>query len=326
MPLGPFRLAPVPVARPWGGGRLGEFGIDVGPGEPIGEAWVVADLPDGVANHVDDPRSRVAGGPHDGASLHDLILRYGEALMGDVPPTSDDRFPLLVKLLDAREPLSVQVHPPADYVADHPESRLKTESWYVIDAEEGAELLLGFDDRVDDEELQTRFGRPEFVELLCSVEALPGTTHHLPAGLVHSLGAGVLVAEVQTPSDTTFRIYDWSEELGREPRPLHREEALASIRRELPERRIVPASTRPGTRTLVRTDHYRMIEHRTPGGRIERKTVDGPSILVVLAGSVSVGDLEFAAGGTALIPASEANEQVVSDGPALLLEAIPGGG
>lgn len=301
--LEPFSLAPVLVERPWGGRRLERFGKDLPPGLLIGESWEVADLADEVAPTVDDPRSRVSTGPMAGASLAEVIERAGHLLMGPVETTSDGRFPLLVKLLDAREHLSVQVHPHAAYVAQRPEARLKTESWYVVDAEPGSELFLDVVDDVTVATVEAALGTPDVVGMLRSVPAQPGAFHHVPAGLIHALGAGVMVAEVQTPSDTTFRIYDWSVEYGREPRQLHPAESIASVRiHPVDAFDVVPGSGR-GVRLLAANNHYWIIEHRFDG-QLEMGGAPGPRVLMVITGSIAIGDLQLSAGATAIVPAS----------------------
>lgn len=298
----PFTMSPVLVERPWGGRRLQAFGKALPEGVTIGESWEVADLPAEVAPTVADPQSRVASGPHEGATLSDLIA-LGDDLLGPVAPTADGRFPLLVKLLDAREHLSVQVHPHAGYVAGHPGTRLKTESWFVMDAADDSQLFLDVVDGVDGDALRAALGSHSVVPMLRPVPAVPGAFHHVPAGLLHALGAGVTVAEVQTPSDTTFRVYDWAVEYGRQPRQLHPVESMASIRIHPADGFSVAPATSRGVRLLCANDHYWILEHRTEG-RIELGGVPGPRVLMVMSGSLAIGDLELVAGETAIVPAS----------------------
>lgn len=236
-------------------------------------------------------------------SLHELIERFGCRLLGSAPPTGEGDFPLLVKILDAHQNLSVQVHPHADYASSHPSARLKTESWYVMDAEPGSRLFLGTEDGVSFDDLRDAAGTPAFGGLLRSVPAIPGEFHHLPAGLVHALGEGVMVAEVQTPSDTTFRIYDWSEEYGREPRPLHLDESLATIAIDPPGATHLPALDAPGVRHLEQNDHYWIREHRVSQGPVTLDLRPEVRILLFVSGVVAVDGSPVSAGATVLVPA-----------------------
>ncbi|MDH3500806.1 MAG: class I mannose-6-phosphate isomerase, partial [Acidimicrobiia bacterium] len=225
----PLTFEPIIVPKPWGGRRLERFGKELAPDGLFGESWEVADLPTDAVTSSEQTRSRVSGGADDGATLSDLISLHGSDLLGSARATERGDFPLLVKFLDAREHLSVQVHPTGDYVARHPGTWLKTESWCVVDADPGAVLYKGFRPGVTMEQVAQAAGTRDFVELLQAVDAVAGDFHHLPAGIVHALGAGVLVAEIQTPSDTTFRLYDWTDEYGRAPRPLHIGEGLDTV-------------------------------------------------------------------------------------------------
>jgi mannose-6-phosphate isomerase len=302
--LAPFRLDPILVERPWGGTRLAECGKELPPGARIGESWELADLPQHVAPTVDDPSSIILDGPYAGARLRVVMAEAAEALLGPIPPTAEGRFPLLFKLIDAREHLSVQVHPHDAYVAGHPEARLKTESWFIVDADPGAMLYLDVTPSTTLADIEAVMGTPGIVPLLGALPAVPGAFHHVPAGLIHALGAGTFVAEVQTPSDTTFRIYDWSTEYGRAPRPLHPAESMASIRLDPTEAFSLGASTSPGVRELIVNDHYWMREHHVAGGAGNLAETPGPNVLNVTRGSISVGDLHLVAGTTAIVPAS----------------------
>jgi mannose-6-phosphate isomerase len=310
-PLEVFALEPVLVERPWGGRRLESFGKRLPEGVPIGESWEVCDLPAAVAPHVVDPRSRVAGGPLAGLALTDLIEQFGERLLGSTPPTVEGDFPLLVKLLDARENLSVQVHPNAAYAHDHPESRLKTESWYIVDAAEEAELFLDFRSDVTLDEIDAAFGTPAIVGLLRRVPAEVGGFHRIPGGLAHALGAGVMVVEVQTPSDSTFRLYDWSQEYGRGSRPLHLGEARESLILGHPDAMSLAPSTQPGVRDLDSNPHYWIREHRSRG---ELGLARAPEVrvLVVVAGKPIIDGRSHIAGATVMVPAEAVSRTSVS--------------
>lgn len=304
MTHGPLHLAPVLVEKPWGGRRLAELGRDLPDDVLIGESWDVADLDPDVTK-VEDPASRVATGPSQGAALQDLIARDREALLGTSAPV-DGRFPLLVKTLDAREHLSVQVHPSADYVARHPEARLKTESWVIVDAEPDAHLMIGFRDGVTLDDVREVMGTPAMADLLQRIPARPGDVHHLPAGVVHALGAGVVVAEVQTPSDTTFRLYDWTEEYDRAPRELHLDEGLEAL--ELAWEHNHGArrgDAAEGQTTLVDVDQYRIDRYHLGADTTFAVGAGRARIVLVIDGRLEGDDLAhpLGPGGVVLLPA-----------------------
>lgn len=316
--LAPFRLDPVLVERPWGGSRLTDYGKTLPAGVSIGESWEVCDLPQEIVPHVDDPSSTVLDGPYAGARLRTVVAERSADLLGPVAPTRDGRFPLLFKLLDAREHLSVQVHPHEAYVAQHPGARLKTESWYVVDADPGALLYLDTAEGTTMADVKAVMGTPGIVPLLGVRPAVPGAFHHVPAGRVHALGAGTFVAEVQTPSDTTYRIYDWAEEYGRAPRQLHASEAMGSIILEQDAAFSLDASDEPGVRELVSTDYYWMREHRVEAGSMDLARTAGPVVLNVARGAIGLGDLELPAGTTAIVPASSSVSAFEGDGAVVL--------
>lgn len=226
----PLLFEPILLPKVWGGDRLARFGKKVAPGDTIGESWELADLAATSASGAGGgaQRSVVRNGPLGGKTLHDLIDAWGDALLPRGARTPAGAFPVLIKFLDAREDLSVQVHPSPDYAAKHPEAHLKTECWYVLDAEPGALIYKGVREGVSRsifEAALKRGDKESVLDCLALVPAIAGECHNLPSGTLHALGAGVLVAEVQSPSDTTFRVYDW----GRVGRELHIPQALECI-------------------------------------------------------------------------------------------------
>lgn len=308
----PFTLAPVLVEKPWGGRRLAELGKHPGPAF-FGESWEVADIPNQVAPHLEDPCSRIATGPWRGWALGALAAKLGADLMGPVRLTPEGRFPLLVKLLDAREHLSVQVHPDEAYVAAHPSARLKTESWYVVDADPGSVLFLDVAPGVTRRQVTEAIGSVSIVSLLRKVPAMSGSFHHLPAGMIHALGAGTMIAEVQTPSDTTFRLYDWAAEYDRDPRPLHPVEAVESARLH-PQGALDLEPMQPDERArlLVSTPHYWMKEHAA--GSVEVEDRPGPRIIMAVEGRTVLDGLELSRGTTGLIPHSALDVGIETEG------------
>jgi mannose-6-phosphate isomerase len=225
MKLLPLRFAPIYKEKIWGGRRLERCcGRSLPAERAIGESWEIAD-------HGDDV-SRVQGGPFDGKSLRALMTEYPHELLGaDVARKGLDRFPLLIKLIDASHTLSVQVHPPDDYARVHEGGEWgKTEFWYVVAAEKGAELVCGLDKGVGKEAFAAAVERGNIGEVLRCVKVKRGDVAYVPAGRVHAIGAGNLILEIQENSDVTYRVYDWGR-VGTDgkPRALHIGKALQVV-------------------------------------------------------------------------------------------------
>jgi len=310
----PLLLNPILMEKVWGGRRLEKLGKSLPAGANIGESWELADLsstsPSGGGGQA--AMSVIAAGPLTGKSLREALGMWQRAALGSVMLTDSGGFPLLVKFLDARENLSVQVHPSATYAAAHKDAHLKTECWYILAAEPGSVIYKGVKPGVTRESFEKKLSSgASIVEDLVAAPAVVGECHNLPSGTVHALGAGVLVAEVQTPSDTTFRVYDW----GRQGRELHVKQAMECI-----EFGPAPAAARlPKGKTharLVSTEFFRVYESVLPAGGLVQITGDKsgggaaaePHVLVVLEGSVSVREgrenpVVVGAGGTCFIPA-----------------------
>jgi mannose-6-phosphate isomerase len=334
MPLPPLRFAPILKPRAWGGDALRAFGKAVPAGVRIGESWEIADL----APPVEDGESRVASGPFMGKSLHQLIASHRTAILGRVR-ASGDRFPLLVKYLDAAENLSVQVHPTAAYAAAHPGAHLKTEAWLVVRAAPGASVYRGVRPDVTPERFRRAIEDGSAVELLVREEVRAGDLFPLESGLCHALGAGVLVAEVQTPSDTTFRVYDWNRN---DPaRPLHVEQAMECIlfgaAQRLAERPVVrldaaTAAWSDGLRSaeLCRNEHFAIegIEASPSGDAAPIEAVtDGAPVVLMLTHGEGMIECEghraerLEPGDTVLLPADLAPTTIDLAAGAVLLRA-----
>ncbi len=221
MQLYPLKFKPIYKQRIWGGQKLKDFfGKDLPEGEKIGESWELADLP--------QDKSVIANGQFAGETLNSIIEKYPEGITGDenfTPP-----FPLLIKFLDAQDILSVQVHPDEQTCRRMGKGEPKTECWYIIDAERGAVIYKGLKKGTSKEQFTKAIKKGSVAELLEKVPVRAGQCHFLPAGTAHSIGAGLLIAEIQTPSDTTYRVFDFNrvDDAGR-ARDLHIEEALESI-------------------------------------------------------------------------------------------------
>ncbi len=315
MSLYPLTFAPIFKPKIWGGRALEKLGKQLpGGNEPIGESWELADLAvtsvSGAGGGAE--RSTVIKGPAAGQTLAQLIAQYGTALMGKLPLSDQGGFPLLCKYLDARQNLSVQVHPSKAYLAEHPEAYLKSEAWYIVDAEPGAVIYKGVLDGTTPAQFAAAIEDDTVADLLIAVPARVGDMHYLPSGTCHALGAGIVVAEVQTPSDTTFRVYDW----GRTGRELHIDQALRCIH-------FGPAETagyEPNTTierdhstvtTLVHCEHFRVEKITMTAGHAQPMPTGQPRVWMVLdgaAGLTCAGEqacrAPIATGDTLLLPAS----------------------
>jgi mannose-6-phosphate isomerase len=293
----PTILRPVPDLRErvWGGRRLGSPR-----GQPIGEAWVAG------------PSSTVVEGPDSGRTLAEIAARDGAAFVGrNAWARMGDRFPLLVKLLDPAEWLSVQVHPD-DAMArrlEGPEALGKTEAWYVLDAARDAELILGVRRGIGAAVVRAALaeGSGALLPYLSRHHARPGDTIPIPAGTLHTVGPGLFLYEIQQPSDLTYRCDDWGRQATPE-RPLHIAQALASLR---PASRPRPRQAPDGARvTLVACEQF----------VLKRLRVEPDRPAVLEPGGASVHILTAVDGPVRLLPVSSGD--VVNDGPRTRSEPI----
>ena len=239
---------------PWGGHALKElFGKD-SPEDITGESLEVSALP-GL-------ESRVANGELAGITLRDLLPLWGKRLTG----SDEDGFPLLLKFLDTRQPLSVQVHPDDAYALSHEGKPGKSEAWYILDAAPGAQLVYGID--THGESLRSVLDEGKLESSLCRTEVHAGDVFYIPAGTVHALGSGIRCYEIQQASDLTYRLWDWGR-IGKDgkPRQLHIEQAVAvSNVNSVPVRTEETEDLPGGRRTLlVRDPHFLLYAYDLDG-------------------------------------------------------------
>jgi mannose-6-phosphate isomerase len=225
MKLYPLTFKPIYKEKIWGGQRLSTIlGRNLPPGRRIGESWEIAD-------HRDDV-SCVSEGPLSGVTLRELMREKPKDLLGAALADRDfARFPLLVKLIDASDRLSVQVHPADEYAHAHEKGEEgKTEMWYVVHCDAGAELVCGLKEGVNREDFEDALHRGVLGECLRSIRVEKGDVFFIPAGRTHAIGAGNLILEIQENSDVTYRVYDWNR-LGSDgkPRQLHIGKAMQVI-------------------------------------------------------------------------------------------------
>lgn len=314
-----YPLLCVPHCQPriWGGRRLAElFGKELPPAEKIGETWEVADLPEG--------QSTIGNGRWRGAALAEVVRAWGQDLVGSAWPAG--RFPLLIKLLDAQDDLSVQVHPSDDDCGRFfPEHHGKDESWIVLDTAAGGAILHGAIEGMDWERFEAALAEDRAIDCLRRVEVAPGDVFRVAPGTIHALGRGVVVLEIQQPSDSTFRLYDY----GR-GRPLHLDESRRVIRWQgEPEPRVSP-------RRLAASSGRRELLVDVPAYRLERLVVErevswpidprSVQCLTVLSGRGRLaGGTALTPGQTVLLPAGLGRATIIPDEPLALVVAGAGG-
>lgn len=214
----PMKLKPAVKDYLWGGTRLREeYGVDA-PLDKLAEAWVLSCHPQG--------EDIVENGQYQGLTLTQAIGRMGPGCLGTRAQQFDD-FPILIKLIDAKENLSVQVHPDDGYAQRVEHESGKTEAWYILDAEEGAELIYGFKRALSKEEFRRRIEDNTLLEAVNRVPVKKGDLFFIEAGTLHAIGKGILLAEVQQNSNTTYRVFDYGR-VGADgkPRELHVEKAV----------------------------------------------------------------------------------------------------
>lgn len=203
MKLRPYKFKPLLKTVIWGGERIMAFKGISSDLQQVGESWEVSGY--------QGRESVVDGGPDDGLRLSQLIERHGAALMGEEAyQRFGNHFPLLVKLIDARHDLSIQVHPDNEMAQRLHSCSGKTEMWYVVDNEPGAQIIAGFNKEITPLEYERRVADGTIMDIVTHYDTHPGDVFFLPAGCIHSIGAGNLVAEIQQTSDITYRVFDYN--------------------------------------------------------------------------------------------------------------------
>jgi mannose-6-phosphate isomerase len=298
-----LKMRPFLRSKIWGGRKLEtEFGKELPDDEPYGEAWEVADLPEG--------QSVVANGPLEGEPLRKAVERWGEDLIGTNAPR--EAFPLLVKILDAQKDLSVQVHPGEHDLDDLPAgAESKDECWLILDSDDGT-ILHGFDEDVDPEEFRRAVEEDRAADMLRRVAVHPGDVIRVVPNTIHAICEGVALLEIQQPSDTTYRVYDYNRPgLDGEPRELHLDRAMQVGNFSAhDDAKLVGRATNSQVgdiEVLVDVDAYR-IERFRPGHAVEWRVAEtSPQVLFVREGSVRLGcrenAVELGAAETAVLPA-----------------------
>lgn len=293
----PLKFRPIFKERIWGGQTLRTvFGKELPAGAKIGESWELADLP--------ADKSKIINGLLAGQTINTAIEKLGAAITGreDYEPP----FPLLIKILDAQDILSVQVHPDPETCQRTGKGDPKTECWYIIEAAGDAVIYKGLKKGVTKDEFAQSIKEGNCDEFLEEVYVKKGECHFLPAGTCHAIGPGLLIAEIQTPSDTTYRVFDWNrvDDSGK-PRQLHIEDALESIHFD-------PSGDDLSVRTvgrLVDSDVFRVDKGHQMAGCEVLLSTGRMKVLMVITGqgcitSRATETVDFKKGDTVLIPAA----------------------
>lgn len=296
-----YKFTPILKETPWGGSRIRAIKGLPADGSHVGESWEVS----GVAGM----ESVVSEGPEAGLKLSDLIARHGAGLLGSaIVSRFGSEFPILVKIIDAEQWLSVQVHPDDDVAVEleGPGHMGKNEMWHILDAAPGAQLVAGFAPGVTEADYVAAEGTEGLIPLMQKHDATPGRDFYIAAGTIHAIGPGCLIVEVQQSSDITYRVYDY----GR-PREIHLEKARRSLKVR-PDSDIDTPLRHFDIRVIDTVDDVKL---PWPGDRF--------TVAVALEGSCDLDGVELKAGESALLTADHGVATLHPHGHAAILYVTP---
>jgi mannose-6-phosphate isomerase len=318
--LYPLVFHPIFKDRIWGGRELERlYSKKIPAGIPIGEDWEISDRPGDA--------SVIANGPLAGKDLHWLMAHHRAEILGSAKLSAGGRFPLLCKILDAREKLSLQVHPPASRATDL-KGEPKTEMWYIADAAPGASLYVGLKHGVTRAEFEKRIADGTVAESFHRIPVQAGDTMFLPSGRVHAIGDGLVIFEIQQNSDTTYRVFDWNRVgLDGKPRELHVAQSLASIDFSDFEPKLVStkfaADGKTHKRSLVNDPLFNVEAWQLPAGMDGALKPHKLQIVAVTSGKAEVKSgatvVDLSAGQFCLVPASLDKTEVMAKSAVELL-------
>jgi mannose-6-phosphate isomerase len=318
--LYPFIFQPIFKERIWGGRELERlYAKSLPPGKPIGESWEISDRPGDA--------SVTTNGALAGKTLRWLMENHAAEILGDAKPASEGRFPLLCKILDAREKLSLQVHPPAAKAAE-PNGEPKTEMWYIADAAPDASLFVGLKRGVTRVEFEKKISDGSVADCFHRIQVRAGDSMFLPSGRVHAIGDGLVIFEIQQNSDTTYRVFDWNRVgLDGKPRELHVAQSLASIdfndfEPKLAETKFT-TDGRIQKRPLVNDPLFNVETWKLNSGAGGLLKPEKLQIIAVTAGEIEIQSgstaATLSAGQFSLIPASLERTEILAKSDAVLL-------
>jgi len=301
----PIKFQPIYQYRIWGGDKLKTIlKKDISTGQ-IGESWEISD--------VDGNQTLVANGEWQGKTLKELIRDFQGKFVGEkVYRLFGEDFPLLIKFIDAKLPLSIQVHPSDELAKIRHNSFGKNEMWYVMQADENSEIIVGFDEHISKEKYQSYLEKGKILDLLHVEKPQKGDTYQIPTGRVHAIGSGILLAEIQQTSDVTYRIYDYNRVDSKtgKLRDLHTELALDALDFSVSENYKTDYNKIENTaNTLVHTTYFKTNIYYLDGDKVlDYSDLDSFVILLCIEGSFQIPEfgkeINVKMGETILLPAS----------------------
>lgn len=302
MQLYPIRFTPILIEKVWGGQRLQTLLHKPSTSDRMGESWEIS----GVTGQV----SQVSNGIYQGKKLTELVSQFQEQLVGkQVYARFGNQFPLLFKFIDAREDLSVQLHPGDQVAQKRHNSFGKTEMWYIFQADPGAEIILGFNRPMQPELFMEYLTKNQLSQILHRQQVHAGDVFYIRPGNVHAIGGGIVLAEVQQSSDITYRVYDWDRpDIHGQKRELHTDLALDVIDYQGAKDHKITYSAAPVSQ-LVKNQYFDTTLLRIQGSlQRELSSVDSFVVYMCVAGEgeIQLGDTfeKFRLGDTLLIPAA----------------------
>ena len=310
--MDPIVFTPIYQERVWGGREFSSrLGRSLPGSQPIGEAWEMVDRP--------EAQSVVAEGPLRGKTLHELWTDHRAETFGAHHGQRGERFPLLCKLLDARDRLSVQVHPPAA-VAPQLRGEPKTEVWYFLACDPGSRIYAGLSSGTTQASFEEKLGRGEIEECLHVLPTHEGDSIFIPSGRLHAIGEGNLIVEIQQNSDTTYRVFDWNRTgLDGKPRELHIEESMLST--DFAD--FTPPLDHAASGVVAECEHFR-VEKKILAAPEDLRPQGDFAIVTVVAGRAVCGERTFGAGDFFLLPADAAPVVTPANGKcSVLVTTIP---
>lgn len=303
----------------WGGNKICDYKGLKQEEEKIGESWEISAVP----GHV----SVVADGDYAGLSLDDLIERFGVQLLGEkVDRDFNGKFPLLFKLIDANDNLSIQVHPDDALAMKRHNSLGKTEMWYIISTEKDAKIYSGLSRSITPDEYETKVADGSFTDVIATHSSSPGDVFFLPAGRVHAIGAGNLLAEIQESSDITYRIFDYNRrDANGKTRELHTELAKDAIDYTVYDNYKTPSPASDITNAeLVDCDYFRINRVVVRNETELRFSTDSFTVIMCLEGELMLkypeGEMKIEAAHTVLLPAALSSVDVSGNAKILTIQ------